>query len=201
MQISHKDNVCSSAVGKQLKQKKSNSQAQLHLPALDLFWVSFFVRVQLTSLLLISPGLWSSACYQHHLSTATSAAAGVTAFFSSLIWSQSSLLLCHLLRWFPPLPFDSGSVPDDSASSAMQTAATRPFCELQAPLGSAQLITFTVITLCLVRILHDGVLQNMSSKIMAGSGTSFSCVYIYMHMHVCVCMCMSVCMHECVCVT
>ena len=31
--------------------------AQLHLPALDLFWVNFFVRVQLTSLLLISPGL------------------------------------------------------------------------------------------------------------------------------------------------
>ena len=29
---SHKDNVRSSAVGKQLKQKKSNSQAQLHLP-------------------------------------------------------------------------------------------------------------------------------------------------------------------------
>ena len=32
---SHKDNVRSSAVGKQLKQKKSNSQALLHLPALD----------------------------------------------------------------------------------------------------------------------------------------------------------------------
>ena len=54
---SHKDNVRSSAVGKQLKQKKSNSPAQHHLPALDLFWASFFVRVQLTSLLLISPGL------------------------------------------------------------------------------------------------------------------------------------------------
>ena len=37
---SHKDNVYSSAVGKQLKQKKSNSQAQHHLPALDLFWAS-----------------------------------------------------------------------------------------------------------------------------------------------------------------
>ena len=36
----HKDNVRSSAVGKQLKRKKSNSQAQLHLPALDLFWVT-----------------------------------------------------------------------------------------------------------------------------------------------------------------
>ena len=31
--------------------------AQHHLPALDLFWASFFVRVQLTSLLLISPEL------------------------------------------------------------------------------------------------------------------------------------------------
>ena len=54
--------VRSSADGKQLKQKKSNSlsPAQHHLPALDLFWASFFVRVQLTSLLLISPGLcWS----------------------------------------------------------------------------------------------------------------------------------------------
>ena len=80
MQNSHKDNVRSSAVGKQLKQKKSNSQAELHLPALDLFWANswvqhlwvlllispgpaeasnFFVRVQLTSLLLISPGLCS----------------------------------------------------------------------------------------------------------------------------------------------
>ena len=37
MQNSHKDNVRSSAVGKQPKRKKSNSQAQLHLPALDLF--------------------------------------------------------------------------------------------------------------------------------------------------------------------
>ena len=57
MQNSHKDNVRSSAVGKQLKQKKSNSLAQLHVPALGLFWASFFVRVQLTSLLLSSPGL------------------------------------------------------------------------------------------------------------------------------------------------
>ena len=53
---SHKDKFRSSAVGKQPKQKKSNSQAQLRLPALDLFWANFFVRVQLTSL-LISPGL------------------------------------------------------------------------------------------------------------------------------------------------
>ena len=58
---SHKDNVRSSAVGKQLKQKKSNalslslSLALHHLPALDLFWASFFLRVQLTSLL--PPGL------------------------------------------------------------------------------------------------------------------------------------------------
>ena len=37
---SHKDNVRSSAVGKQLKRKKSNSQDQLHLPALDLFWAN-----------------------------------------------------------------------------------------------------------------------------------------------------------------
>ena len=50
-------NVRSSAVGKQLKQEKSNSVsiAQHHLPALDLFWASFYLRVQLTSLLLILP--------------------------------------------------------------------------------------------------------------------------------------------------
>ena len=35
---SHKDNVRSSAVGKRLKRKKSNSQAQLHLTPLDLAW-------------------------------------------------------------------------------------------------------------------------------------------------------------------
>ena len=59
---SHKDNVRSSAVGKQLKQKKSSSLsvAQHHLPVLDLFWASFSLRVQLTSLLLISPGLFLS---------------------------------------------------------------------------------------------------------------------------------------------
>jgi len=39
-------------------QTLSLSIVQHHLPALDLFWASFFVRVQLTSLLLISPGLW-----------------------------------------------------------------------------------------------------------------------------------------------
>ena len=44
--------VRSSTIGKLLKQKKSSSQAQLHLPALDLFQADFFVRVQLTSLLL-----------------------------------------------------------------------------------------------------------------------------------------------------
>ena len=59
---SYKDNVRSSAIGKQLKQKKSNSQAQHHLPGLDLFWDNFFVRVQLTSLLLISPGLCMIIC-------------------------------------------------------------------------------------------------------------------------------------------
>ena len=43
---SHKDNVRSFAVGKQLKQKKSSflSRAQHHLPALDLFWASVFVE-------------------------------------------------------------------------------------------------------------------------------------------------------------
>ena len=56
---SHNDYVRSSAVGKQLKQKKSNSLsiARHHHPALDLFCTSFFLRVLLTSLLLISPGL------------------------------------------------------------------------------------------------------------------------------------------------
>ena len=60
MQNSHKNSVHSSVVGKQLEQKKSNSPAQLHLPVLDLFWASFFVSVQLISLLLISSGLASS---------------------------------------------------------------------------------------------------------------------------------------------
>ena len=56
---SHKDIVRSSAVGKQLKQKSNSlSIAQHHLPPLDLFWASF-LRVQLTSLLLISFGLAS----------------------------------------------------------------------------------------------------------------------------------------------
>ena len=75
---SHKDNVRSSAVKKQLKQEKSNFQAQLHPLILlssgltcgssttPLLLISpgpakasnFFVRVQRTSLLLISLGLW-----------------------------------------------------------------------------------------------------------------------------------------------
>ena len=41
---SHKDNVRSSAAGKQLMQKKSNCQAQLHLPTLDLFWANLKVQ-------------------------------------------------------------------------------------------------------------------------------------------------------------
>ena len=45
-----------------MKQKKSNSQAQLHLPALDLFCANFFARGQLTSLLLISPGICFNLC-------------------------------------------------------------------------------------------------------------------------------------------
>ena len=40
---------------------------QHHLHTLDLFWARFFVRVQLTSLLLISPGLWSSMQWATHL--------------------------------------------------------------------------------------------------------------------------------------
>ena len=58
MQNSHNDYVSSSTVGKQLKQKSNSlSTAQHPLPALDLSWASFFLRVQLTYLLLISPGL------------------------------------------------------------------------------------------------------------------------------------------------
>ena len=47
---SHKDSVNSSAVGKQMKRKKSNSQAQLHLPALDLFWANLRVQHHLPPL-------------------------------------------------------------------------------------------------------------------------------------------------------
>ena len=50
MHNSHKDNVRSSAVGKQLKQKKSSSQAQLHLPALDLFCANLRVQHHLPPL-------------------------------------------------------------------------------------------------------------------------------------------------------
>ena len=53
MQNSH--NVRSPAVGKQFKQKKSSSLslAQHHLPALDLFWASFFESSS-------PPSSWSS---------------------------------------------------------------------------------------------------------------------------------------------
>ena len=44
MQDRHIDKVRSSAVGKQLKQKKSNLQGQLHLPPLDLFWALWRVQ-------------------------------------------------------------------------------------------------------------------------------------------------------------
>ena len=50
MQNSHKDNVRSSAAGKHLKQKKSNLQAQLHLPPLDLFWANLRVQHHLPPL-------------------------------------------------------------------------------------------------------------------------------------------------------
>ena len=79
---SHKDNVHSSAVEKRLMQKKSTfkpSSTSLLLVSSGLTWGSsitslllispepaevfnFFVRVQLTSLFLISPGL----CKRHH---------------------------------------------------------------------------------------------------------------------------------------
>ena len=55
VQNSHKDNVRSPAFGKQLKQKKSNSQAQLHLPALDLFWANLWVQHHLPPLDLAWP--------------------------------------------------------------------------------------------------------------------------------------------------
>ena len=46
----HKDNVRSSAVRKQLMQKKSNLQLQLHLPTLDLFWANLSVQRHLRPL-------------------------------------------------------------------------------------------------------------------------------------------------------
>ena len=62
---SHNDYARSSAVGKQLKQKNPYSLcvAQHLIPPLDPFWASFFLRVQLTSLPLISPGLFLSDVY------------------------------------------------------------------------------------------------------------------------------------------
>ena len=53
---SHEENVRSSAVGKQPKQKKSNFQAQHHLPALDIVLSGLTSRSSTTSLLLISLG-------------------------------------------------------------------------------------------------------------------------------------------------
>ena len=50
MQNSHKDNVRSSAAEKQLKRKKANSQAQLHIPALDLIWANLWVLHHLPAL-------------------------------------------------------------------------------------------------------------------------------------------------------
>ena len=47
---SHKDNVHSSVAEKQLMQKKSNVQAQLHLPTLDLFWANLSVQHHLPPL-------------------------------------------------------------------------------------------------------------------------------------------------------
>ena len=38
--MQNKDIIRNSAIRKQLKQKRSNSQAQLHLPAVDLFWTT-----------------------------------------------------------------------------------------------------------------------------------------------------------------
>ena len=56
-QTHKKDNVRSSATGKQLKRKKSNSQAQLHLPALDLLWANLWVQHHLPPLDLAWTGI------------------------------------------------------------------------------------------------------------------------------------------------
>ena len=45
-----KNDVCSSTVEKQLRQKKSNFQAQLHLHTLDLFWANLRVQHHLPPL-------------------------------------------------------------------------------------------------------------------------------------------------------
>ena len=52
---SHKDSVHSSAIGigKQLKRKKSNFQAQLHLRTLDLFWANLRAQHHLPPLDLV----------------------------------------------------------------------------------------------------------------------------------------------------
>ena len=60
---SHEDNVRSAAFEKQLKPKKSSSQAQLHLPAHDLFWANLRVQLHLPALDLFCANLW----VQHHL--------------------------------------------------------------------------------------------------------------------------------------
>ena len=59
---SHKDNVCWSAVEKQLMQKKSNFHAQLHLPILDIFWANLKVQHHL-------PHSWSRLDPQKRLTS------------------------------------------------------------------------------------------------------------------------------------
>ena len=108
MQSSYKDNARSSAVGNQPKQKKSNSLAQHHLPALDLFWASFFVRVRLTSLLLISPGL----CLLDRVSLTTSPCVTTSRFpihtgnfVGQLRTRHAGLTKWYwLIVWIPPTP-------------------------------------------------------------------------------------------------
>ena len=82
----------SSAVAKQLKQKKSSSQAQHHLPALDLL----SDRVQLTSLLLVSHGLCAS------LSSATGLEPSlcITPPWSNIRPPQPFFLFCFFLVLF-----------------------------------------------------------------------------------------------------
>ena len=91
---SHKDNVRSSTVGKQLKQKKSNSLAQHHLPALDLFWASFFMRVQLISLLLILPGLF------FHVALRPRRWDGLLGM-GNITWTLDSVVLYHIKHYGP----------------------------------------------------------------------------------------------------
>ena len=92
-QQSHKENVA--LLLGNMQKSRTLSLAQHYLPALDLFWASFFVRVQPTSVLLISPGLFLEHSGGHMLfickCTLTNAFHWVRGLYNCHFW-----ISCHM---------------------------------------------------------------------------------------------------------